>query len=84
MKAFATIGLGSLGSISFQHAVTTSGADRPYGIGADAWLRLDDRLGLVITSTGGAAATGYFMVKHDNVWQRLNIEAKSPTPAQGA
>ena len=80
MKAFATIGLGSLGSISFQHAITASGADRPYGIGADVWVRLDERLGLVITATGGAAASGYFMIKHDKVWQRLNIETKSVAP----
>ena len=80
MKAFATIGLGSLGSISFQHAITASGADRPYGIGADAWVRLDERLGLVITSTGGSAASGYFMIKHDNVWQRLSIEVKGAAP----
>jgi len=80
MKAFATIGLGSLGSISFQHAITASGADRPYGIQTDSWIRLDERLGLVITSTGGATASGYFMIKHDNVWQRLTLEAKgSPT-----
>ena len=83
MKAFATLGLGSLGSISFQHAITASGADRPYGISADAWIRLDDRLGLVVTSTG-AAASGYFMIKHDNVWQRLNIETKSPAAAPDA
>jgi hypothetical protein len=81
MKAFATIGLGSLGSISFQHAITASGADRPYGIGADTWIRLDERLGLVITSTGGATANGYFMVKHDNLWQRLTIEAKGAAAA---
>jgi len=80
MKAFATIGLGSLGSISFQHAITASGAERPYGIGAESWIRLDERLGLVVTSTGGATASGYFMIKHDNVWQRLNIETKGTTP----
>jgi hypothetical protein len=81
MKAFATIGIGSLGSISFQHAIHTSGADRPYGITADSWIRLDDHLGLVITSRG-SCATGYFMLKHDNVWQRLNIETQSPAPPE--
>ena len=79
MKAFATIALGSLGSISFQHAIHASGADRPYGIPSDSWVRLDNHLGLVITSRG-PAATGYFMLKHDNVWQRLNIENKTSTP----
>jgi hypothetical protein len=78
MKAFATIGLGSLGSISFQHAITASGADRPYGISADCWIRLDERLGLVVTPTGAAAVGGYFMVKHDNIWQRLNVETQAP------
>ena len=80
MKAFATIGLGSLGSISFQHAITASGTDRPYGIGADVWIRLDERLGLVVTATGGATASGYFMIKHDNIWQRLIIETKGAEP----
>ena len=80
MKAFATIGIGSLGSISFQHAIRTSGADRPYGIAADSWVRLDDNLGLVITSRG-PAATGYFMLKHDNIWQRLTIETKPAATA---
>jgi hypothetical protein len=84
MKAFATIGLGSLGSISFQHAISASGADRPYGIGTDAWIRLDERLGLVLTSTAGATANGYFMIKHDHVWQRLNIETKGVAPAPDA
>jgi hypothetical protein len=75
MKAFATIGLGSLGSISFQQAIHATGADRPYGIAADAWLSLDNHIGLVITSRS-PTATGYFMLKHDNVWTRLSIEPK--------
>jgi hypothetical protein len=82
MKAFATIGIGSLGSISFQHAIRTSGADRPYGIAADCWIRLDDHLGLVVASRG-STATGYFMLKRDNVWQRLDLENRSPAPTGG-
>jgi hypothetical protein len=80
MKAFATIGIGSLGSISFQHAVHASRADRPYGIAADSWIRLDDHLGLVITSRG-ATATGYFMLRHDNVWAPLHLESKGAIAA---
>ena len=75
MKAFATIGLGSLGSISFQHAIHASGADRPYGITADSWIRLENNLGLVVTSRT-PTPTAYFMLKHDNVWTRLTVETK--------
>src|SRR6185312_232072 len=48
MKAFATIGLGSLGSISFQHAISALPADRPHGVAPDSWVRLDEKVGLVI------------------------------------
>jgi len=79
MKAFATIGLGSLGSISFQHAINALPADRPHGIAADAWIRLDERLGLVIATRkpGGAGIPGYFMVKEGGAWHRLIEERAS-------
>ena len=73
MKAFATIGLGSLGTISFQHAISALPADRPHGIASESWIRLDDRLGLVIAGRkpGGAGISGYFMVKDAGSWHRL-------------
>jgi len=83
MKAFATIGLGSLGSISFQHAINALPADRPHGVSTDCWLRLDERLGLVIDSLqpAGGTVAGHFMVKHSGVWHRLALTAEDrPTP----
>jgi hypothetical protein len=76
MKAFATIGLGSLGSISFQHAIHALPADRPYGVPADCWVRLDEKLGLVIDSLQpeGGSVSGHFMVKQDGVWHRLALK----------
>jgi hypothetical protein len=72
MKAFATIGLGSLGSISFQHAVHALPADRPHGVTADCWIRLDEKLGLVIdTAQSAGDITGHFMVKQGGMWLRL-------------
>jgi hypothetical protein len=77
MKTFATFGLGSLGSISFQHAIHALPADRPHGIAADCWVRLDDRLGLVIdTAQSAAGASGYFMVKQGGAWQRLTLRTE--------
>ena len=75
MKTFATFGLGSLGSISFQHAIHALPADRPHGIAADCWIRLDDKLGLVIDNAQCAGgASGYFMVKQGGAWQRLALK----------
>ena len=83
MKAFATIGLGSLGSISFQHAIHALPADRPHGLAPDCWIRLDERLGLVIDSPqpSTGAINGHFMVKQAGVWHRLapNGEARPTT-----
>jgi hypothetical protein len=77
MKTFATFGLGSLGSISFQHAIHALPADRPHGIAADCWVRLDERLGLVIdTAQSAAGASGYFMVKQGGIWQRLTLRTE--------
>jgi hypothetical protein len=77
MKTFATFGLGSLGSISFQHAIHALPADRPHGIAADCWVRLDDKLGLVIdTAQSATGASGYFMVKQGGVWQRLTLRTE--------
>lgn len=78
MKAFATIGLGSLGSISFQHAIEALPADRPYGVAPDAWIRLDEKLGLVIDSLqpAGGGISGKFMVKHGGAWHRLALSAE--------
>ena len=80
MKAFATIGLGSLGSISFQHAIHTLPADRPHGVAPDAWIRLDEKLGVVIASRRPNAngISGYFMVKEGGAWHRL-ITEPAPT-----
>jgi hypothetical protein len=78
MKSFASFGLGSLGSISIQHTIGGADADRPAGISSDAWIRLQDTVGIVITSRQTSAtaalpprATGYFVVKHDGLWLRL-------------
>jgi hypothetical protein len=77
MKTFATFGLGSLGSISFQHAIHALPADRPHGIAADCWVRLDERLGLVIDSVQSASGvSGYFMVKQAGMWQRLTLRTE--------
>lgn len=76
MKAFATIGLGSLGSISFQHAIHALPSDRPHGVPPDCWIRLDEKLGLVIDSlqADGGHIAGHFMVRRqDGVWQRLSL-----------
>lgn len=83
MKSFASIKLGSLGSLSFQHSISTT-ADRPPGISPEAWIRLDENLGIVVnapatsaaTAAAAPAATGYFMVKHGGLWLRLNLEAQ--------
>jgi hypothetical protein len=79
MKSFASFGIGSLGSISIQHTIGAADSDRPAGISADAWIRLQDTVGIVITSRQTSAtptlpprATGYFVVKHDGVWLRLD------------
>jgi hypothetical protein len=74
MKTFATFGLGSLGSISFQHAIHALPADRPHGVAADCWICLDERLGLVIDAAQSAGgASGYFMVKQGGTWHRLSV-----------
>ena len=77
MKAFATIGLGSLGSLSFQHAIHALPADRPHGVAADCWLRLDEKLGLVIDALQpeGGVLSGHLMLKHGDVWHRLTLKA---------
>jgi hypothetical protein len=79
MKAFATIGLGSLGSISFQHAIHALPADRPHGVAPEAWIRLDEKLGVVIASRkpGAMSISGYFMVKEGGAWHRLVEEQAS-------
>ena len=77
MKTFATFGLGSLGSISFQHAIHALPADRPHGVAADCWIRLDDNLGLVIdTAQSAGGASGYFMVKRAGIWHRLTLRTE--------
>jgi hypothetical protein len=86
MRSFASIKLGSLGSLSFQHSISAT-ADRPPGVSPDAWIRLDENLGIVVnaptttaatsaTAAAPPAATGYFMVKHGGLWLRLNLEAQ--------
>jgi hypothetical protein len=80
MRSFASFGIGPLGSISIQHTIGSADSDRPAGISSDAWIRLQDTVGIVITSrqTGATLsprATGYFVVKHDGVWLRLVDDA---------
>jgi hypothetical protein len=87
MRSFASIKLGSLGSLSFQHSISAT-ADRPPGISPDAWIRLDENLGIVVNAPATSAATavtaaappaasGYFMVKHGGLWMRLHLEAQA-------
>jgi hypothetical protein len=76
MRTFATFGLGSLGSISFQHSIHTLPADRPHGVASDCWIRLDERLGLVIDGAQSAGPSGYFMVKQAGIWQRLALNSE--------
>ncbi|MBX5461912.1 MAG: hypothetical protein IRZ28_12600 [Steroidobacteraceae bacterium] len=72
MKAFATIGLGSLGTISFQQAIHASRADRPHGVSADCWLPLDENFGVVLSRKPcGGGITGHFMVKQNGIWHRF-------------
>jgi hypothetical protein len=82
MRSFASFGIGSLGSISIQHTFGSADSDRPAGVSADAWVRLLDTVGIVITSRQTSAtaalpprATGYLVVKHDGVWLRLVDDA---------
>ena len=77
MKTFATFGLGSLGSISFHHAIHALPADRPHGVTPDCWIRLDDKLGLVVEAAQSAAGvSGHLMVKHSGIWQRLTLKSE--------
>jgi hypothetical protein len=78
MRTFATVGIGSLGSITVQHSVRSSASDRPPGIPQSAWIRLEEDAGIVITSAESAVgaalppcATGYLMVRHGGCWLRL-------------
>lgn len=77
MKAFATIDLGPLGSVSFHHAIEATPRDLPHGVTAENWLRLDENLGLVIEPTQAQGAfTGRFMVKRSGIWHRLSIRTE--------
>lgn len=81
MKAFATIGLGSLGTLTFQHSVHASRPDRPHGVAPGAWLPLDENFGVVISrSSANGAIGGYFMVKQNGAWRRFQPE-HAPTQA---
>lgn len=80
MRSFASFGIGPLGSISIQHTIGATDSDRPAGISSDAWIRLQDTVGIVITSrqtgtTLSPRATGYFAIKHDGVWLILADDA---------
>jgi len=83
MKAFATIGLGSLGTISFQQAIHASRADRPHGVAADCWLPLHEHFGVVLSRKPcGGGSAGYFMVKQNGVWHRFVDEVtRAAAPA---
>jgi hypothetical protein len=90
MKTFATIGIGSLGSISIQHSMFSSWDDRPAGVGAADWVRVSEELGLVITSRQRnptaerpPCVEGYFVVRVAGAWLRLQEEAgQKPPPSQ--
>jgi hypothetical protein len=56
MRSFASIKLGSLGSLSIQHSISAT-ADRPPGISPDGWIRLDENLGIVVHAPATATAT---------------------------
>ena len=84
MRSFASIKLGPLGSFNIQHSISTD-FDRPAGVAADAWIRLDENLAVVITQPKGSArgtaqpssANGYMMVKQNGAWLRLNLETSA-------
>ncbi len=84
MKSFASIRLGSLGSLSIQHSISRD-SDRPPGVDRDAWIRLEENLGVVIapptSSAAGSAAptsaTGHMMVKQNGSWVRLILEPQT-------
>ena len=84
MKSFASIRLGSLGSLNIQHSISRD-SDRPPGVARDAWIRLEENLGVVIappaSSAAGAAtppsATGHMMVKQNGSWVRLILEPQT-------
>ncbi len=87
MKTFATIGIGSLGSISIQHSIFSSWDDRPAGVAAAEWVRVSEDLGLVITCRQGnptaerpPCAEGYFVVRVGGAWLRLKEPAKASSP----
>ena len=88
MKTFATIGIGSLGSISIQHSIFSSWDDRPAGVSATDWVRVSEDLGLVITSRQrnptaerAPCVEGYFVVRVAGSWLRLQEPTKSDTSA---
>jgi hypothetical protein len=81
LKSYASIKLGSLGSLSIQHSISAH-ADRPPGVAADEWICLEENLGIVITppqtsGSAAASATGYMMLKRKGVWVRLDLNASS-------
>ncbi len=81
MKSFASIRLGSLGSLSIQHSISRD-SDRPPGVARDAWIRLEENLGVVIeprtsSAAGSASATGHMMVKQNGSWVRLILEPQT-------
>jgi hypothetical protein len=89
MKSYASIKLGSLGSLSIQHSISAQ-ADRPPGVAADEWICLEENLGIVITppqtsgsappqtsGSAAASATGCLMFKHKGIWVRLDLNPSS-------
>jgi len=89
MKTFATIGIGSLGSISIQHSVFSSWDERPTGVSAHDWVRVSEDLGLVITSTQRnptaerpPCVEGYFVVRVAGAWLRLQDPQGAQPPSQ--
>jgi hypothetical protein len=44
-------------------------------VAPDCWIRLDEKLGLVIdTQQSGGGLGGHFMVKQDGMWHRLALK----------
>ena len=78
MRAFATIGVGSPGSISIRHTMCSVAPELPRGIWTEAWVRIDENHGIVITLSHTVATaplaeleSGYFMVRDSGVWLRV-------------
>lgn len=92
MRSFASFRLGPLGSFSVHHSISSE-SDRPPGVSAERWIRLEENLGIVVippaagsASSGTPVASGQLMLKHNGYWLRLQLENPPAhvTPVQNA